>query len=161
MVKHCHRFPREVVDDLSLETFTVRWDGALRNLIKLKMSLLIAEWGWTRWPLKAPSKPNWWFCDSMLAEANNCIFAKCWWVVVKDTVWVTADAGLLYVPEPSCRGGVYSNDHISIAKNAFTHPHLNYMLMIPNWPLSAETLQRLRAFALKVSLWCLVSQILF
>jgi len=42
MVKHWHRFPGEVVDATSLETFKVRLDGALSNLIKLKMSLLTA-----------------------------------------------------------------------------------------------------------------------
>jgi len=33
VVKHCHRLPREVVDASSLETFRVRLDGALSNLI--------------------------------------------------------------------------------------------------------------------------------
>ncbi|KFW64718.1 hypothetical protein AS28_02479, partial [Pygoscelis adeliae] len=33
VVKHWHRLPREVVDAPSLETFKVRLDGALRNLI--------------------------------------------------------------------------------------------------------------------------------
>ncbi|KAK4825884.1 hypothetical protein QYF61_003158 [Mycteria americana] len=42
VVKHCNRLPREVVDAPSLDTFKVRLDGALRNVIKLKMSLLIA-----------------------------------------------------------------------------------------------------------------------
>jgi len=47
VVKHWHRLPREVVDAPSLETFEVRLDGALSNLIELKMSLLTAG-GWTR-----------------------------------------------------------------------------------------------------------------
>ena len=47
MVKHWHRLPREVVDAPSLETFEVRLDGALSNLIELKMSLLTAG-GWAR-----------------------------------------------------------------------------------------------------------------
>jgi len=34
--------PREVVDAPSLETFQARLDGALRNLMWLKMSLLMA-----------------------------------------------------------------------------------------------------------------------
>jgi len=34
--------PREVVDTPSLETFKVRLDGALSNMIWLKMSLLLA-----------------------------------------------------------------------------------------------------------------------
>ena len=42
MVKHWHRLPREVVDAPSLETFRVRSEGALSDLIELKMSLLIA-----------------------------------------------------------------------------------------------------------------------
>ncbi|KFQ83784.1 hypothetical protein N337_09936, partial [Phoenicopterus ruber ruber] len=33
VVKHWHRLPREVVDAPSLETFKVRLDGALGNLI--------------------------------------------------------------------------------------------------------------------------------
>jgi len=42
VVKHWHRQPREVVYAPSLETFKARLDGALSNLILLKMSLLIA-----------------------------------------------------------------------------------------------------------------------
>jgi len=42
VVKHWHRFSREVVDAPSLETFKARLDAALSNLIELKMSLLIA-----------------------------------------------------------------------------------------------------------------------
>ena len=42
VVKHWHRLPREVVDASSLETFKVRLDGALSNLIWFQMSLLIA-----------------------------------------------------------------------------------------------------------------------
>ncbi|KAK4817807.1 hypothetical protein QYF61_027858 [Mycteria americana] len=41
MVRHGNRLPREVVDAPSLETFKVRLDGALSNLIQLKMSLLL------------------------------------------------------------------------------------------------------------------------
>jgi len=41
-VKHWHRLPREVGNAPSLETFKVRLDGALSNLIELKISLLIA-----------------------------------------------------------------------------------------------------------------------
>ncbi|KFO86779.1 hypothetical protein N320_03116, partial [Buceros rhinoceros silvestris] len=33
VVKHWHRLPREVVKSPSLETFQVRWDRALSNLI--------------------------------------------------------------------------------------------------------------------------------
>ena len=42
VVKPWHRLPREVVDAPSLETFKARLDGALSNLIWLKMSLLVA-----------------------------------------------------------------------------------------------------------------------
>jgi len=42
VVKHWHRLPREVVDAPSLETSMARLDGALSNLIWLKMSLLTA-----------------------------------------------------------------------------------------------------------------------
>jgi len=42
VVKHWHLLAREVVDAPSLETFKVRLDGALSNLIYLKMSLLTA-----------------------------------------------------------------------------------------------------------------------
>jgi len=41
-VKHCNRFPREVVKAPSLETFKVRLDIALSNLVYLKISLLTA-----------------------------------------------------------------------------------------------------------------------
>jgi len=42
VVKLWNRFPREVVDVPSLETFKARLDGALSNLIELKMALLTA-----------------------------------------------------------------------------------------------------------------------
>jgi len=42
VVKHWHRLPREVVDAPSLETFKARLDGALSNLVWLKISLLSA-----------------------------------------------------------------------------------------------------------------------
>jgi len=42
VVKHWNRLPREVVDAPSLETIKARLDGALSNLIPLKMSLLTA-----------------------------------------------------------------------------------------------------------------------
>jgi len=42
VVKHWHGLPRGVVDAPSLEMFKVRLDGALSDLIELKMALLIA-----------------------------------------------------------------------------------------------------------------------
>jgi len=64
VVKHWRRLPRELVDAPSLETFKVGLDGALRNLIELKMSLLIAEGlGWMAFKDPFQLKP---FCDSML-----------------------------------------------------------------------------------------------
>jgi len=42
VVKHWNRLPREVVEAPSLETFQARLDGALSNLVWLKMSLLTA-----------------------------------------------------------------------------------------------------------------------
>jgi len=42
VVKHWHRLVREVVETPFLETFQVRLDGALSNLVWLKMSLLTA-----------------------------------------------------------------------------------------------------------------------
>jgi len=42
--KHWTRLPGEVVDAPSLETFQVRLDGALSNLIEMKMSLFPAGW---------------------------------------------------------------------------------------------------------------------
>jgi len=40
VVKHGNVLPREVVEAPSLETFKVSLDGALSNLIQLKISLL-------------------------------------------------------------------------------------------------------------------------
>jgi len=42
-VKHWHRLPREVVEAPSLETFKARLEGALSNLVELKMCPLAAE----------------------------------------------------------------------------------------------------------------------
>jgi len=57
VVKPWQRLPREVVDAPFLETFQARLDGALSNLIWLKMSLFMAG-GWTTWPSKVPCHPN-------------------------------------------------------------------------------------------------------
>jgi len=41
--KHWNRLPREIVEAPSLGTFQAMLDGALRNLIQVKMSLLTAR----------------------------------------------------------------------------------------------------------------------
>jgi len=56
VVKHRHRLSRDVVHVPSLETFKVRLDGALSNLLKLKMFLPMA--GGLDDSLKVPSNPN-------------------------------------------------------------------------------------------------------
>jgi len=57
VMKPWHRFPREVIDAPSLETFKVGSDRALSSLIQLKMSLLMAGgWGWMA--LEGPSQPK-------------------------------------------------------------------------------------------------------
>jgi len=45
VVKHWNKLPGEVVDAPSLETFKAGLDGALTNVIYLKMSLLIGGAG--------------------------------------------------------------------------------------------------------------------
>jgi len=57
MVKHWHRLPREVVNAPSLETFKVRLDGALSNLLQLKVSLLTAG-GLDKMTFKGPFQPK-------------------------------------------------------------------------------------------------------
>jgi len=42
VLKHRNKLPREAVEAPPLETFKVRLDGALSNLVCLKMSLLTA-----------------------------------------------------------------------------------------------------------------------
>ena len=42
VMKHWNRLPREAVEAPSLEPFKARLDGALSNLIQLKMFLLTA-----------------------------------------------------------------------------------------------------------------------
>jgi len=44
VMKHWHRLPREVVNAPSLKAFRAGLDGALSNMMQLKMSLLIAGW---------------------------------------------------------------------------------------------------------------------
>jgi len=64
VVQPWHRLPREVVDASSLGTFQARLDGALSNLIQVKMALLTAGWlGWMA--SKGPFPPNP-FCDCMI-----------------------------------------------------------------------------------------------
>jgi len=61
--------PREVVDAPSLETFMVRLDSAQSNLIRLKMSLLIAR-GLELDDLQGPFQPKP-FYDSMTVRLQG------------------------------------------------------------------------------------------
>jgi len=64
VVKHWNRLPREVVETPSLETFKARLDGALSNLVWLKMSLLPAGglgWMTSKGPFQSKA-----FHDSMI-----------------------------------------------------------------------------------------------
>ena len=59
VVKPWRRLPREVVNAPSLETFKVRLDGAVSNLIQLKMSLLMTRGlGWMTSKGPFPPKPS-------------------------------------------------------------------------------------------------------
>jgi len=70
VVKHRHRLPREVVDAPSLETFKARLDGALSNLLQLKMSLLVA--GGLHWmTFNGPFQPKQ-FYDSVIQHWLKC-----------------------------------------------------------------------------------------
>lgn len=55
VVKHLKVLPREVVDASSLETFRVRLDRALSNLVYLKVSYSV-KGDWSK--AKFPSTPN-------------------------------------------------------------------------------------------------------
>jgi len=66
VVKHWNRLPREVVEIPSLEIFKARLDGALSNLVWLKMSLLIAG-GLGQMTSKGPFQPKA-FCDSIFYD---------------------------------------------------------------------------------------------
>ncbi|KAK4829892.1 hypothetical protein QYF61_007284 [Mycteria americana] len=64
VVKHWNKLPREAVDAPSLETFKVRLDRALSNLIQLKMSLLM-EGELDLMAFKCPFQPKL-FYDSVI-----------------------------------------------------------------------------------------------
>ena len=51
MVRHWHRLPRDVVDDLLLETFKVSLDGALSTCSRCRCRCSLQE-GWSRWHLR-------------------------------------------------------------------------------------------------------------
>ena len=72
VVKHWKRFPGEVADAPSLETFRVRLVGAVSNLIWLKMALLIAG-GWT---FRGPFQPKL-FYDFMTAVSYHVCLKLC------------------------------------------------------------------------------------
>jgi len=54
VVRHWNRLPRDVVDALSLETFNVRLDQALGNLMELWCPCSL-QGSWTRWPSEVPT----------------------------------------------------------------------------------------------------------
>ena len=56
VVRPWHRLPRESMAAPSLAVFKARLDGALRNLVWCKVSLLMAG-GWNRVIFKIPSNP--------------------------------------------------------------------------------------------------------
>jgi len=66
VMKHWHRFPREVGDAPSLEMFKVRLDEALSNLIELKMAFIAGGVDWMVFNGPFPPKP---FYDSLKLSA--------------------------------------------------------------------------------------------
>jgi len=63
VAKHWNRLPRDAVDALSLETYSVRLCGALSNWSSWRC-LCSLQRSWTRWPLKSlPIKIFLWFYD--------------------------------------------------------------------------------------------------
>ena len=73
VVKPWNRLPREVVDAPSLETFRVRLDRALSNLVWLKMSLLTA--GGLDWmTFKGPFQPELSYDSVILVLPLNIFF---------------------------------------------------------------------------------------
>jgi len=83
MGKHWHRLPREAAEAPSLETFKVRLDGALSNLVKLKMFLLTAG-GLGQMTSKCPfqQKMNSFFYaqDSVPLANGICVYWFLWTV---------------------------------------------------------------------------------
>lgn len=90
MVKHCHRLPRQ--DASSLETFEVRVDRALSNLIYLKMPLLIA--GELDQMTRGPFQPQE-FCfeipPALVSFTGNC----CWVYILRK--YVSASISLMWI----------------------------------------------------------------
>ena len=79
VVKLLHRLPREVVDASSPERFKARLDGALRNLVWLKMSPAHCRGGRIRWPLKSLSTPAiLWFYDQQSCFSPCHVFLCIW-----------------------------------------------------------------------------------
>jgi len=70
-VRHRTRLPRKVGDAPPLETFEIRLDRALSNLIKLKMSLLTGG-GLDQMTFKCPFQPKL-FYDSMILSPYESV----------------------------------------------------------------------------------------
>ena len=71
VVRPWHRLPREVVDAPSLETFQVKLDRALSNLIQLKTSLLMAG-GLDRRTFTGPFQPKLFYDSMVLTSLKRC-----------------------------------------------------------------------------------------
>ena len=106
VVRHWRRFPREVVDAPSLETLKARLDGALSNLIQVKMSQLVAG-GWTKRPLKGPSNPNHAMIPPVSLKIFNSSYSQvfppslfpCWCLPLTSKYFVGGNCGYVQKPQ--------------------------------------------------------------
>jgi len=73
VVKPWHRLPRGVVHAPSLETFKVRLDGAVSNLMQLKMSLLMAR-GLDEMTFKSPCQSKLFYNSLVSCRMLRCFY---------------------------------------------------------------------------------------